>query len=184
MRRASSTASSPGSPQAVSLSVRSPWAQGQIGQLDEQTYGPKSALWKLAASAQAGTGSSTGNDRAVTAKPTDITTSTGQTATSEEPVAARDQVLRIVGAQERTRTSTTLRPLDPESSASANSATWARVSFDALRLVPSFSPPPAGLSIRSPGRCFLPSPGPNAVSPVHLARHLSARPIEVVRQGR
>src|SRR5215831_13017091 len=31
------------------------------------------------------------------------------------------------GAQERTRTSTTLRPLDPESSASASSATWAQM---------------------------------------------------------
>src|SRR5579875_1903060 len=31
------------------------------------------------------------------------------------------------GAQERTRTSTGLRPLDPESSASANSATWAPI---------------------------------------------------------
>ena len=29
------------------------------------------------------------------------------------------------GAQERTRTSTTLRPLAPEASASASSATWA-----------------------------------------------------------
>jgi hypothetical protein len=33
---------------------------------------------------------------------------------------------RRVGAQERTRTSTALRPLEPESSASANSATWAQ----------------------------------------------------------
>src|SRR5690242_1488656 len=31
------------------------------------------------------------------------------------------------GAQERTRTSTTLRPLAPEASASASSATWAQV---------------------------------------------------------
>jgi hypothetical protein len=31
----------------------------------------------------------------------------------------------MFGAQERIRTSTTLRPLDPESSASASSATWA-----------------------------------------------------------
>ncbi len=30
------------------------------------------------------------------------------------------------GAQERTRTSTTLRPLAPEASASASSATWAQ----------------------------------------------------------
>ena len=30
------------------------------------------------------------------------------------------------GAQEKTRTSTTLRPLTPEASASTNSATWAR----------------------------------------------------------
>ncbi len=30
------------------------------------------------------------------------------------------------GAQEKTRTSTTLRPLAPEASASTNSATWAR----------------------------------------------------------
>ena len=33
----------------------------------------------------------------------------------------------VVGAQERTRTSTTLRPLAPEASASASSATWAQV---------------------------------------------------------
>ena len=32
----------------------------------------------------------------------------------------------LVGAQERTRTSTTLRPLAPEASASASSATWAQ----------------------------------------------------------
>ena len=31
------------------------------------------------------------------------------------------------GAQEKTRTSTTLRPLAPEASASTNSATWARL---------------------------------------------------------
>ena len=31
----------------------------------------------------------------------------------------------FIGARERTRTSTTLRPLEPESSASASSATWA-----------------------------------------------------------
>ena len=30
------------------------------------------------------------------------------------------------GAQERTRTSTTVKPLAPEASASTNSATWAR----------------------------------------------------------
>ena len=36
-------------------------------------------------------------------------------------------LLNFYGAQERTRTSTTLRPLDPESSASASSATWAQV---------------------------------------------------------
>src|SRR5215469_5481125 len=32
----------------------------------------------------------------------------------------------VVGAQEKTRTSTSYRPLEPESSASTNSATWAR----------------------------------------------------------
>ena len=32
----------------------------------------------------------------------------------------------MFGAQERTRTSTTVRPLAPEASASASSATWAR----------------------------------------------------------
>ena len=32
---------------------------------------------------------------------------------------------RMFGAQERTRTSTTVRPLAPEASASASSATWA-----------------------------------------------------------
>src|SRR6516164_10556048 len=36
-------------------------------------------------------------------------------------------MLRMFGAQERTRTSTTLRPLAPEASASASSATWAQV---------------------------------------------------------
>src|SRR6185312_16725759 len=34
------------------------------------------------------------------------------------------------GAQEKTRTSTTFRPLEPESSASTNSATWAGRAFD------------------------------------------------------
>ena len=33
----------------------------------------------------------------------------------------------MYGAQERTRTSTTVRPLAPEASASASSATWAQV---------------------------------------------------------
>jgi hypothetical protein len=32
----------------------------------------------------------------------------------------------IVGAQERTRTFTAVKPLAPEASASTNSATWAR----------------------------------------------------------
>ncbi len=35
------------------------------------------------------------------------------------------------GAQEKTRTSTTLRPLAPEASASTNSATWASGVFPA-----------------------------------------------------
>ena len=35
--------------------------------------------------------------------------------------------MRKDGAQERTRTSTTVRPLAPEASASASSATWAQV---------------------------------------------------------
>src|SRR5690242_9496470 len=33
--------------------------------------------------------------------------------------------MEMIGAQEKTRTSTTFRPLEPESSASTNSATWA-----------------------------------------------------------
>ena len=37
---------------------------------------------------------------------------------------------RMFGAQERTRTSTTVRPLAPEASASASSATWAQVKKD------------------------------------------------------
>ena len=39
----------------------------------------------------------------------------------------RTQTLIVNGAQEKTRTSTTLRPLAPEASASTNSATWARL---------------------------------------------------------
>ena len=39
----------------------------------------------------------------------------------------RESQVKSDGAQERTRTSTTLRPLAPEASASASSATWAQV---------------------------------------------------------
>ena len=39
---------------------------------------------------------------------------------------------RMFGAQERTRTSTTVRPLAPEASASASSATWAQVRKESI----------------------------------------------------
>ena len=38
-----------------------------------------------------------------------------------------NSLLLCDGAQEKTRTSTTLRPLAPEASASTNSATWAQL---------------------------------------------------------
>src|SRR5215467_481680 len=50
----------------------------------------------------------------------------------------------MFGAQERTRTSTTLRPLAPEASASASSATWAQPVNAAII---DFLPPPLRLSI-------------------------------------
>src|SRR5262245_35515852 len=51
----------------------------------------------------------------------------------------------MFGAQERTRTSTTLRPLAPEASASASSATWAQArKFTAAS---NFLPAPLSLSI-------------------------------------
>ena len=42
-------------------------------------------------------------------------------------------VLRGFGAQERTRTSTSIRTLAPEASASTNSATWAGVDGSAFK---------------------------------------------------
>jgi hypothetical protein len=42
----------------------------------------------------------------------------------------RHKYFEMFGAQERTRTSTTVRPLAPEASASASSATWAQVKKD------------------------------------------------------
>src|SRR5258708_26708538 len=57
-----------------------------------------------------------------------------------------------VGAQEKTRTSTSFRPLEPESSASTNSATWAWAAhiLHAPGLVNRFPAPWAGL--RRPAR--------------------------------
>src|SRR3546814_5505370 len=52
-----------------------------------------------------------------------------------------DVLGRTNGAQERTRTFTTLRPLAPEASASTNSATWAGVLWSG-----AFTRPGGGLS--------------------------------------
>src|SRR5690349_7822888 len=41
-------------------------------------------------------------------------------------VSLAESCMQLFGAQERTRTSTPLRELAPEASASANSATWAK----------------------------------------------------------
>ena len=43
----------------------------------------------------------------------------------------------MIGAQERTRTSTSLRILAPEASASTNSATWAGVEIRQIKSLPA-----------------------------------------------
>ncbi len=59
----------------------------------------------------------------------------GDTHDPTEKTLILQSFSKIIGAQERTRTSTSIRTLAPEASASTNSATWAGVVEGRLSLV-------------------------------------------------
>ena len=62
----------------------------------------------------------------LTASTTDSQLAPGELGNHQRQQQLRHKSFEMFGAQERTRTSTTLRPLAPEASASASSATWAQ----------------------------------------------------------